>query len=92
MTRSTCILRPESGRGRQDVVDRHAKKHQERARNSNFVIFYLTVGVVPLLANQFAKRPQGDGNPRDAVLNVVSGLSIGLKPEPTGSDLPPTRK
>jgi hypothetical protein len=76
-----------NSRGRQDVLDRHAEKLQERARNLNFAIFYLAVGVVLLLANQFAKQPQGDGNQRNAVLNVGLDLSIGRKPEPTGAGI-----
>jgi hypothetical protein len=40
-----------NGTGRQDVVDRHPEKQQERARNLKFAIFYLAVGVVLFVAN-----------------------------------------
>lgn len=53
--------------------------------NLKFAILYLAVGVVLFLANQFAKQPQGDGNQRNAVLNVGLDLSVGRKPEPTGA-------
>ena len=44
-----------NGTGRQGMVDRHPEEQQERARNFKFAIFYLAVGVVLFLANQFAK-------------------------------------
>jgi hypothetical protein len=79
-------LKSGNGTGRQEmVVDRHAEKQRGRARNLQFAIFYLAVGVVLSLANQFAKQPQGNGNQRNAVLNIGLDLSVGLKPEPTGA-------
>jgi hypothetical protein len=54
-------LRSGNGTGRQDGVDRHPEKQQGWARNLKFAIFYLAVGVVLFLANQFAKQPQGEG-------------------------------
>lgn len=78
-------VRSGNGTGRQDVVDRHREEQQERARNLKFAIFYLAVGVVLFLANQFAKQSQGDENQRNAVLNVDLDLSVGHKPEPTGA-------
>lgn len=80
-----------NGTGLRDVVDRHPEKQQERARNLKFAIFYLAVGVVLLLANQFAKQPQGDGNQRNAVLNVGLDLSVDRKPEPTSGNAPTER-
>jgi hypothetical protein len=62
-----------NGTGRQDVVDRHPEKQQERARNLKFAIFYLAVGLAFFLANQFAKQPQRDGNQRNAVLDDPVG-------------------
>jgi hypothetical protein len=79
-----------NGAGRQDVVNRHPEKQQERARNLKFAIFYLAFGVVLFLANQFAKQPQGDGNQRNAVSNVGLDLSVGRKPKPTGTGNAPT--
>ena len=80
-----------NGTGRQDVLDRHLEKARERPRNLKFAIFYLAVGVLLFLANQFAQQPQTDGNQPNAVLNVGLDLSVGRKPEPTGTGNDPTK-
>ena len=72
-----------NGTGRRDVGDRPLEKQQERTRNLKFAIFYLAVGVLLFLANQFAKQPQADGNQPDALSNVDMDLSVGREPEPT---------
>lgn len=80
-----------NGTGRQDAVNGHTQKQQERARNLKFAIFYLVVGVLLFLANHFAKQPQADGNQPDAFSNVGLDLSAGAKPEPTGTGNDPTK-
>ncbi len=74
-----------NGTGRKDAVDRDLEKQQERTRNLRFGIFYLVVGLLLFLANQFAKQPQADGSQPNALSNVGLDLSVGRKPEPTGA-------
>ena len=56
MTRFDAHLTSGNGTGRQEVVSRHPEKQEERARNLKFAMFYLAVGILLFLGDQFAKR------------------------------------
>ena len=75
-----------NGTGHQGLMDRHAEKQEERARNLKCAIFCLAVGVLLFLSNQFAKQGQADGKQANALSNVGLDLSVGRTPESTGND------
>jgi len=76
-------LTPGNGTGRLGGADHHPDKKQERARNLKFAIFYLAVGILLFLANQFAKQPTAERNQPNALTNVGLVLSVSNRPEPT---------
>jgi len=84
-------LTPGNGTRYRGGADRHPDKQQERARNLKFAIFYLAVGILLFLANQFAKQPPADRNQPNALSNVSLELSVGNRPEPTVSGIGRTR-
>jgi len=74
-----------NGTARQSV-----DRHREKPPNLKFGIFYLAVGVLLFLANQFAKQPEADRNQPNPLSNVSLVLSVGGKPGPIGIRNDPT--